>query len=582
MDSSDNNQRNRSNKHDYSSVNDEVDKLLRQGNNSNRMAYLSEKYAHNPQQMAKIQNDFQEKHRKITKRAKKFATLIREKYGDSQYPFHILLEKAKLFKTKHNLTDNEFAEFQRIYEQELVGLRSPDVYPVTNNMMRVLGSFGTVSQGSLNVSEGDYKYVQEIIKLHGSSRALHSQVSLQSMQYQDCNFEAISGTYNRDLGHRPVDSVHPIVAALFIPKINVLENHFIHSSISNIIKTKYNKEPLTTRPDVTLLHALTTDPNDVVCDGKSPMIDLLVRAQLQVQLWNCILNLRNGQYYNNNFREFISSIDMCKLNKHDNPDLVYGRFDGVILKRLLSAFSFRPTRVATMPVYQVISMNPYQQNVVPVVTTVPMINFVIPPSSITNKDAVELNDALEQNQHIIEHGRIISKQTNIIWSEGVLFFYVDRRSHVLRFNDMQPFNISRLPVSISGFDRLNDTRVIFDDVLHIRDDVYNLRSVVVAEVNKVATEKNIVVGSSTIFMIHPSPENGLVVSQYFQYDPLGVNNLVSVNNKITTRTQPVNTIEYSAGGNCDPGESFQEMAQERGIIFMYELVQDRTGGTIQY
>lgn len=585
MDSSDKyNHKNRSNMSE-SSVGDEVQNLLkaRNGVGSKDIMKLRDKYSNNPDLVDKIESQFQEVHRKITKKAKKFAKLIREKYSNNQYPFHILLDKARQFKIKHSLSDNEFAEFQRIYEQELVGMRSPDVLSTSTNMMKVLGSVNADYNGGFVVSEADYKYVQEIIKLHASSKPLHAQVLLQSMQYADCNFEAITGEYKKELGQRPGDSVHPVVAALFIPKIDVLESHFLHSNIAGIVKTRYNKEPLTTRPDYELFYALTNDPNDVVCDSRSPVMDLLNRAQLQSQLWNCVLNLRNGQYYNASFREFIGNVDMCKLNRQDNPDLVYGRFDGVILKRLLSAFSFRPTVVSTMPIYQVVAVNPYQQNAVPIVTSVPMINLRLPPASVTDNQPVELNDALEQSQFFIENGVMVPRQTNLIYSRGVLFFYVDRRAHVLKFNEMQPFNVSRLPVSISGFERLNDAQVVFDNEIKIRGDVYQLRSVVLAEVNNMSLEKNIVVGSSTIFMLHADIKNKAYVPEYFHYDPLGVNSMVQAIGTSDTYTnkQPMNWI-HGTPGLGEEGMSFLEMAQERGIIFMYELVVDNTNNEIAY
>ena len=97
-------------------VNDEVQKLFRKGemgmnNNLNR---LKQKYDDGTYD--KIQKQFLERHQLISKKAKKFAKLIREKYGLQQLPFHNLLENSKLFKTKYGLSEEEFAEFQRIYE----------------------------------------------------------------------------------------------------------------------------------------------------------------------------------------------------------------------------------------------------------------------------------------------------------------------------------------------------------------------------------------------------------------------------------------------------------------------------------
>lgn len=584
MDSSDvKNQRNRPSRSD-GSVEDEVQKLFRRNGgkiSSADFMKLRQKFD-DAELVDKIQKAYLEKHSSINKKAKKFAQLIREKYSNSQYPFHILLEKARLFKVKHGLTDDEFAEFQRIYEQELVGLKSPEVLSASTNMMKVLGSINVDFQGfSLKLNDNDYKYLQEILKLYSSSRPLHAQVLLQSMQYRDCDFEALSGEYKRELGHRPGDSIHPVIAAMFLPKIDDLERHFLHSNISGIVKSRYNGESFSNRPDYELFYALTNDPNDVVCDNRSPILDLLNRAQVQNQLWNCVLNLRNGQYYNAVFRDFVGSVDMCRLNKQDNPDLVYGRYDGTILKRLLSAFSFRPTVVSTTPVYNLVNINPYQQNVRPVVTAVPMINLRLPPT-INDNTPVSLRDALEQHQYFLENGVMVPRHTSLIYSRGVLFFFVDRRANTFQYNDMQPFNIARLPTPLSGFERINDREVEFDTDIQIRGDVYQLRSVVLAELNRNTPEKNIVVGSSAIFMIHADPAKGIANSEYFQYDPIGVADagVDPATGQLRNRT-PVSQL-YGTPGLGPVGTSFTEMAKQRGIIFMYQLVKDQTQGELVY
>jgi hypothetical protein len=253
MDSSDvkNNQRNRPSRSD-GSVEDEVQKLFRKNNgkiSSADFMKLRQKYD-DADLVDKIQKAYLDKHTAISKKAKKFAQLIREKYSNQQYPFHILLEKARLFKVKHDLTDDEFAEFQRIYEQELVGLKSPEVLTPATNMMKILGSINVDFQGfAMKLNDTDYKFLQELLKLYSSSRPLHAQVLLQSMQYRDCDFEALTGRYNKELGHRPGDSIHPVIAAMFLPKIEVLENHFLYSNIAGIVKARYNGESLTNRPD---------------------------------------------------------------------------------------------------------------------------------------------------------------------------------------------------------------------------------------------------------------------------------------------------------------------------------------------
>jgi hypothetical protein len=562
------------------SVDDEVQKLFRRNGgkiNQQEFQNLRNKYG-NEELVDKIQRAFIEKHNEISKRAKKFATLIREKYSNSQYPFHVLLEKAIKYKNKHGLSDDEFVEFQRIYENELVGLKSPEVFTPNTNIMKVLGNVNVNLQGFMGkLSDNDFKVLQEILKLHASSKPLHSQVLLQSMQYQDCGIEALTGGYDRNI-HNASNHVHPVIAALFLPKIDILDTHFLHSNIANIVKTRYNNENFSSVADLELFYALTRDPNDIVCDVKSTLSDLHNRALLQNQLWNAVLSLRNGQYYNSSFREFISTVDVCRLNKHDTPDLVYGRYDGTILKRLLSAFSFRPTVVATMPMYQIFSTNPYQQNIKPTVTYVPMINLKLGPS-INNNEPVELNDALSQQQFFLENGNIVQKHTSLIYSRGVLIFFVDRRANIINtVNTMNPVAILNFPTAVSGFERLNDREVNAKDVIALREDIYQLRSVVLSEVNTKASESNLIIGSSAVFMIHPDYAKGINFPQYFQYDPYGVVG-PTVLNGTAVKNNPIVQID---GASTVTEDNFKDMTRKRGIIFIYQLIKDSTQGKIAF
>jgi hypothetical protein len=576
MDSSDvqNTHRNRPSKND-NVVNEEIQKLLRKNNektSSDLINRLKSKIG-DDDLVNKIQQKYVEIHSSIVKKARKFARLIREKYGDSRYPFHILLEKAHMFKVKHGLTNDEFAEFQRIYEQELVGLQSPEVFAYANNMMKLLGTSQSNGGFTSKLNDQDYKYLQEILKLSSTSKVLHSQVFLQSVQYNDCAFQALTGKYDRTKDN-PLEHVHPVIAALFLPKVEELEHNFILANMANIVKARFNKEPISNLPDAKLFHALISDPNDIVCDSRSSVLDLLNRCNLQQQLWNCVLNLRNGQYYGAGFRDFISGVDMCKLNKYDNPDLVYGRYDGTVVKRLLSSFSFRPTMLASSTVNpNNFSTNPYTQNMRPVVSAVPMINLRLAPNINNNNAVVNLSDALQQDQVLVENGMIVSKQTSLLFSNDVLFFYVDRRANSIRLEELKPYNIGKMPVSISGFERLNDQEVEFKEELTIRSDLYKLRSVVLSEVNEISQntkDQNIVVGSSAVVIAQGSEYE---TPDYLYYNPLGV---VKGFEQAGTpvRNDPITLIPMGPQVGGYEEASFLNMAKKRGIIFMYQLVKD--------
>ena len=551
---------NRNEKKHSSSINEEVHHLLRKKGkiSQNDFTRLKDKYD-DDELVDNIQNIYSEKYTAIIKKAKKFARLIREKYANTQTPFHILLQKAIKYKIAYNLSDDEFAEFQRIYEQELIGNNTNDIIRQQTNIMKVLGGITMNINGfKKKLNDDDYKYLQEIMKLYSKNKNLHSQVILQSMQYTDCAYESLHGKYDRNLNNIG-DHVHPVIVALFIPKIDIVDEFFLWSNIAGIVKARFNNERLQSKADYELFHALTTDPNDIVCDNSSPILDLLNRAQLQAQLWNSVLNLRNGQYYNSSFRDFISSVDICKLNKQDTPDLLYGRFDGVIIKRLLSAFSFRPSIVTTTPLISTVSMNPYLLNNKPLVSTIPMINMRLSPIADTQ---ILLKEAINQTQFFLENGNVVPRHTSIIWSRGILIFYVDRRSNTITYNDqLIKMNLNILPSSIGvmgGFERINDTKVIINDSLQIRGEPFRLRSVVIAEIN----EKNLMISSSTLLVDYRNDESPLNrTTCYYCYDPY------APNNREAEYIQ--NTINQIHKEDSEHGLSFTSMAQTQGIVYIF-------------
>lgn len=400
----------------------------------------------------KIQEVFTQRHASIVKAAKKFAAAVKAKYAQQNVPFHYLLMKARAHAKKHHLSEAEFSEFQRIYEQELAGTGSAEVLAGVTSLMKVLGNINSGTDSYFHVDEADYKNLQEILKVHDASKLLHSQVVLQALQFGGFDAESVSGTYDKRFMDK-VDYVHPVIAALFLPKLRYVEQQFLYSNIAGIVKSRYNRTPITTLPDYELFYNLVTDPNDVVCDTRTPVGDLLARCNLQHHLWKSVLHLRNGQYFHPSLREFLATVDVCRLNKHDNPELVYGRHDGTIIKRLFSAFSFRPTTVSTIPVQQLFMYNPYSQVVRPTVTAVPMINVRV----LTNGNA-KLVDSLTQEQQFIEGNIITKRMTNVMYSREVIVFYIDRR--FFRYNMVQtPVNVLRLPTSVAGFERINTSPI---------------------------------------------------------------------------------------------------------------------------
>jgi hypothetical protein len=243
-----------------------------------------------------------------------------------------------------------------------------------------------------------------------------------------------------------------------------------------------------------------------------------------------------------------------------------------------------------------IATNPYAMNMRPQVTAVPMINMRIPPKpiSVVSNDnqtaAISLDTATKQVQFFIENGQIVPKQTDLIYSRGVLIFYVDRRATTIKINDqLSQFSLTKLPQPIAGFEKLNKTRVDFKKSMKLRDEVFMLKSVVFSEVNigPEGQETDVVVGSSAVVLKakNEETEKGLLNKKGNELED-GVNNLqivpiiydpyspVLVNPNSATRG-PMHSLSYDY--NYEDSNSFEYLAGNKGTIFIYKSVSEADG-----
>ena len=518
--------------------------------------------------------------KKITKRAKKFAKVILRKYN--HLPLYKALKKAYKYKKYYKLSDAEFNEFQRIFEQELTGYQ--ENYSERNYdrtlIGKTLGEVPVTDREGLKVSDKELVVLQEILRLHAQTKILHSQVMFQSLTYRDCALEAITGELyigNKILTANPANHVHPIIAAMFLPKIQILDEHFLFANIAHIVKCKHENKPIMTKPDYELYYDLVTDPNDVVCEIGSPLTDLRNRCVLQKDIWDAVLNLRNGRYYQTNMANFLSAVDNCRINMYDTPDLVYIQDEGAIIRRILSAFSFRPTIVSTIPISNMIIVenNPYSRPpAIANVTAIPMVTLRLPLYTTNNSLAVQLDDALTQSHYYLEQNAIIPKHQAIIYSRGVLFFYVPRRYQAVNVARMlKPYNFTRLPMTVAGFEKLNTKIVNFNSSMEIMKDVYNLRSVIVVETSPFEATKDLIIGTTALIVKNKDLEKNIFKNYYWIYDPL----VASLQKDDKSRLPPITELKYNRPLNDNSStETFYERASKRGTIFMYEKELDTT------
>lgn len=558
-------------------IKNEVQRLFKK--NANKLSYLDiqnlrKKYK-DEEIVDQINDLFTEKVHDIRKKARKFVKLMVNKYGVNNHPLHVILRKALKYKKKYEYTDSEFEEFKRNYEKLLLGngdTSQTELDVPYTNMGRVLGQPVVDVESGMNISDKDFEYVQKLLRLYTETKTTHSQVVLQSMTYQDCAIESLYGEYVREK-HNPHCHIHPVIAALFIPKFEILDRHMLLSNMAYIVKQKYMKQPILTSEDYDLFYSLISDPNDIVCSNESPIIDLYNRSQLQNQLYNSVLSLRNGRYYDCS-NHFMIAIDNCRRTEDDSPDLIYEGDEGTVLKRLLTAFSLRPTIVATtpfMPSYAINNMN-VQTRVIPRVMALPFVTLKLNHIKSYDDVVIDLKDALSMSQTLIEDGNFVVKNQEIIYSREILIFYVPRRSQTLNIKGLvQPYNFTKLPKTIAGFDRLDNRQinVPYDIDLTSKDQHFTLKSVVITNVatydNSNFSSNNLITGSSTI--IRKIEDNGLVSNLW--YNPVEAGKVKY--SDMETKYQQIQPITHLNASEDDLSESFMAKASTRGTIFVYKM-----------
>jgi len=425
----------------------EVQRLLEDGNvdlSPHVINNLRTKYS-DDNVVDAIMEMFSDRRNKITKVSTIFLDAFQRKYKDDFHSMSMgkFMKRTLKYKSKYNLSNDEFDEIKRMFENRIFNSSSNQqighsIYPNTN-LSRVFGYPVTESTDGLRTSStDDYGYLQNILKLYQLFRSLHSYIVIQAMTYEEYSSEMLAGTF--DITKHNINvHVHPVIAALFVPKIQVLEERMLYANIAGIINSRYNRTRIITKPDYELFYSMIIDPSDTICDSVSPMKDLESRVEIQIQLWNNVYNLRNGKFFEHTSLDFMTYIDKCKTSPIDNPDLIYLSDEGVILKRLFSIFAFRPITVRTIPILGVLTPNPlnFPVNML-TFTTIPYMTHKIQYG--TNGDFINdgvLHQDNPQPQYYMENGTYVPKITKIVSCNGPLIYYVPRRALVL-------------PLSISG------------------------------------------------------------------------------------------------------------------------------------
>jgi hypothetical protein len=467
----------------------DVSKLIRENaSDAHVLAALRSKYPNDVDLVNKLFSEYDDKMSRIRRKAQKFATLILTKY--SHLGPKRILEKAKKYKKKYEFSDDEFNAFLNITLSDK-SFSSANVQIPNTPLSRTLGHTIDLPV-KMMVKSNELDVLQDILRIHQECSAVHAQVVIQALTY-DSNEECkVYYTVDKKEMFDPkrdnmYSNVHPVVFALFAPKIKDLEDRMLLGSIAGIVAARYNGTQFKTQPDWLLYHDLIQDPNEIVCANNkdSPLIDLRNRVKVQCELWKCVRDLRMGKFYSPECTNFLVALKACKNNMYDSPDFSYIEDEGSVLRRLLSVFSYRPTIVAvrTLAAASPFSVAaPINTMSMTQVTTVPIINIRLPTQ--TAAADVPLATSLSSPDFYVENKVIVPKTKEVVYSRNVIFFYVNRRnfgldhSKLVNHAMMPQFNV--LPFSISGYESINASPISLDDI-QVGSDKYTVKSVVCVE-----------------------------------------------------------------------------------------------------
>jgi hypothetical protein len=564
----------------------EVDNILKKNKSKNSFQLMEDLRAkfRDEDIVANIMKRLSKKMDRVKKIAIKIKERLLNKYPNLNQKQYI--EKIQQYKDKYKFDDSEMQAIINLVLLRKDGLiNSEDLLePAVTDMGRALGfvplSYQTTK--GLRVEKDEQEQLDAIKTNYHLTRELHHQVTIQSLLYNDCEYQSFTQSFDK-LKVNLFNFVHPVVAALFIPKFKLLDHHMLLASIAGIITKKMEGIELNTLPEYELYWDIATDPADMACVTKiKPFTDLLNRVNIQTKLWEAVLELRQGKYYVNDITTFLMAIDSCRASVFDAADLAYVKDEGTILRKLFAAFSLRPTIVFTVPSVS-INTNPNISNLTSShITTLSMYTLRI-PLGISNEvlEDIDLQSALTQDQIYIHHRQLTIKKTTILYSREILVYYIHRRYQHLNIQRLtMPWSYAALPITMSQFERLQDKGVYAPDVLQLSSGYsqqFSIKSVVAVETRKLADNNNeeIIISCSTLLkcpMGEGSAPSGDIVnkqetisemngggdSNYFQYNPLNIGN-TGLDNKIT----PISNIGY---------DKFSKIMREKGTLFIYQAV----------
>jgi hypothetical protein len=585
---------------DKNSKDSEFDFYLKSGLPSTQVVAMLKAQGKDQRDIDAFMEKYEVSRKKIAKVVRRFVEKIEGRFGHLDIPQ--LVEKGMKYATKHGFSPAERDAFVRfVMKGDVDTPYLPFQELGYTEMSKFLGFSNTTGQ-IISVKPTDQPALQEIAQLYEKSKLIHSGIRQNLVTYTSCDPNAIISTYNKEKDNLNL-YVHPLIVALFLVRIKALERRMLYSNIGRMVVQRTQQYFLATdkkfagwtlslndlipgelESDAEFAYDIARDPNSLDhFNDETPMTNLLKRYSVQVELWKNVLAVRQGTYYSRSEGSFSGEDGIMGLHKvlssynwtyFDNPDMYHVHDEGTLLRKLLAVFSYRPTFTQISSFSQRSALGYSNLGAVTRATFVntPICTIRLPTSlyggSGDNQPSTRLTSALSQSGWFIENKMLVPKNTQVIHSRQMVFFYVNRRYQSPLANIDMGFRYMSVPGTMSAMTSINTAQIHIEHDLTIGQERFQLSSVVVLNP---LLEGQLATGCSSIIVCPENLAIGRPRKSYYYYNPLGASimyedPLATGSNKFV-RNDPISPMPENSNDKNRRG--FRELARKYGTIFVY-------------
>lgn len=523
---------------------------------------------------------------KIKEVVTKFMRKLRSKYAHLEDNKEILMKGLK-HADKYGLSEAQ----KEVFKKMVLRGESYNHYAYKNEVSDTkMGKFLGITHDygtQIRLPSKDISKLNSIKTTYDATRQLHMDVMLQSYSYRNCDATALQGKYNSEK-HALNVHIHPLIAALYVPRDDFMEKRTILSNIGRMVLSR--AQAYLEKPDFHLNANVTMNELDADMElaydisrdqhalselvDSNPMDNLVKRFNCQVELYKVVHNLRNGRYYASNdgdddgIRSLERLCDSYEWSFLDSPDMYGVKDEGSLLRKFLAIFSIRPT------VVQLQSFTTrYSLSAAPVTAVektkfvnISVVNIKLPVDPMGKaRTSIHLSKSLSQSDYFIENRQIVPKNKSTVFSRRVAFFYCNRRFPSINFTTERCLSLRTvsLPATYINTVSVNTTPVVFDDKLRIGKDFFNLRSVIVINQSPVKGFEFASGCSAIIVDNSHGPQ-----TSYLYYNPRTAGKKYQdPDTKKYMQNEPFGVLPEVACNDNQLG--FREEAQKRGVIFYF-------------